>query len=182
MSYGIVVVDVQKDFVEGGSLAVPGGWEVARRLLDTLTGYEPEEVYFTKDWHINPGPHFSDDPDYIDSWPVHCVAEDQGADFAVDFNHLPRHVFYKGQFQASYSGVDGVNSIGQSLVEKLRADEITGVAVVGLAYDYCVKATAMDLAEAGFRTNVITYFTAAVHPENNEETRAQLHEAGVNVI
>lgn len=182
MSRAVVVVDAQKDFVEGGSLAVNGGQKMVDRLVHILSTDDVNTLFYTKDWHIDPGNHFSDNPDFIDSWPVHCVAETPGADFAADFKHFEDNVFMKGQYQASYSGVDGLNKKGASLVDALRSHGVHLVVVVGIAFDYCVKATALDLKGAGFDVVVDSTFTAAVHPENNPATIADLEAAGIVVV
>lgn len=188
MKNALIVVDVQKDFVEGGALGVEGGQQVADALFrGVLPVYEAlgSLVMFTKDWHIDPGDHFSDTPDYIDSWPQHCVAESEGASFARDFTTVmegSQNVFMKGQYAASYSGVDGINPQGEGLVGALKYFEVDSVDVVGIAFDYCVKATAIDLAKLGFNVNVIMDFTASVHPENDDQTIRELEDAGVTVF
>ncbi len=178
----VVVVDVQNDFVEGGSLAVKGGLEVAERISTGLGSYSVDEVFFTKDWHIDPGNHFSDHPDFVDSWPHHCVADTPGADFAVNFNYDLDNVFFKGQYQASYSGVDGVNRDGEHLIEALKRSGVTDITIVGIAFDFCVKATALDLKEAGFDVVIHSQFVASVHPENDSATEEELMKAGIVVI
>jgi len=186
MTHAVVIVDVQRDFVEGGSLAVAGG----QRLADTLSRLVvpvfrqvlPDTlILFTKDWHIDPGSHFSETPDFRDSWPPHCVAESDGAEFASKFDVKPEHVFHKGMYAASYSGADGVNIDGENLIEYLQEHGVDTVDLAGIAYDYCVAATASDLAEAGFEARVIKYFTASVHPENDDATTQELEKRGVGV-
>jgi nicotinamidase/pyrazinamidase len=188
MTNALVIVDVQKDFVEGGSLAVAGGQNVADKLAQVVVPVFDKMdilVLFTKDWHIDPGSHFSDNPDYIDSWPPHCVADTEGAEFAADFGDVHEDVvFKKGQYEAAYSGNEGFNRAdrsGLNLGAALKYLEIETVDVVGIAYDYCVKATALDLAKLGFKVNVIKDFTASVHPENDDEVTHELNEAGVSV-
>lgn len=188
MTNALVVVDVQKDFVEGGSLAVEGGQAVADNLANVVIPVFQTAghfVLFTKDWHIDPGDHFSDDPDYIDSWPRHCEAGTEGARFAADFGDVPDDVvFYKGQYAAAYSGAEGFNNPvegGMGLVQALKYLEIDTVDVVGIAYDYCVKATALDLASHGFTVNVIKDFTASVHPDNDLVVTRDLMENGIAV-
>lgn len=177
----VIVVDVQNDFVEGGALAVTGGRELAERI-DFISEVARDYMFYTKDWHIDPGNHWSDEPDYIDTWPVHCKALTSGADFARPFYAREDRTFLKGQYEASYSGTDGVNDSGLSLVEQLRHEGFTKVDVIGIAYDYCVKATAIGLAEAGFDVTVNPKWTASVHPENDEATAGELRAAGVEVV
>ncbi|MDF2585642.1 MAG: amidase, partial [Mycobacterium sp.] len=77
----LIVVDVQKDFCEGGSLAVDGGAAVARAITEMLSSHDYDHVVATMDFHIDPGEHFSDTPDYRVSWPRHCVVGTPGVDF-----------------------------------------------------------------------------------------------------
>lgn len=181
----IIVVDVQNDFVEGGSLGVAGGQEVARRLsfsLNALSVIDNLPIYYTKDWHIDPGSHFSDEPDYIDSWPRHCEAFSDGANFAGEFPVEEAMIFRKGMYKASYSGAEGVNIDDKDLITSLRENGITVVTIVGIAYDYCVAATALDLAAAGFDTAILKNLTASVHPENDDEVTDKLERAGIMVV
>lgn len=187
MTQALVVVDVQKDFVEGGSLAVAGGQEVAdRAATQAVPVYRHMKlpVFFTKDWHIDPGDHFSENPDYIDSWPRHCEAGTDGAEFAADFGDVPEVIiFKKGQYAASYSGNEGRSGgeDGVPLGEALKMAGAAHVSVIGIAFDYCVKATAIDLAKMGFAVTVIKDFTASVNPDNDDTVTFDLNEAGVDV-
>lgn len=186
MTSALVVVDVQKDFVEGGSLAVEGGQRIAGILNNLVVPIWHDNVgpvFFTKDWHIDPGNHFSDTPDYVDSWPEHCVADSIGAEFAAEFKEaLLENIFKKGQYAASYSGVDGVNIDGEGLIDSLQENGVTAVNIVGIAFDYCVAATALDLHAAGFETTVVKSFTASVHPENDANVIAKLESKGIHVL
>lgn len=184
MTSALIVVDVQKDFVEGGSLAVAGGQELAQDVEFLIEVFDRSgaRVFFTKDWHIDPGTHFSDTPDYVDSWPPHCVADTEGAEFAADYGDAELATFKKGMYEASYSGAEGVNYAGKGLVQVLTENDVAHVVVVGIAFDYCVKATALDLAAAGFEVSVLQDFTVSVHPENDDETADELEKASVAVV
>lgn len=179
----LIIVDVQNDFCEGGSLAVTGGAAVAQRisaLLAAHPGYG--HVVATKDFHIDPGSHFSDHPDFVDSWPVHCVAQTGGADFHPDLDVAPiEAVFTKGHYSAAYSGFEGADDDGAPLAEWLRARGVGRVDVVGIATDYCVKATATDAAAAGFTTRVLLDLTAGVSPTTTADAVEALRAAGVDV-
>ena len=148
----LIIVDVQNDFCEGGSLAVTGGSAVVRaisELLATQPGYA--HVVATKDFHIDPGEHFSDNPDYTVSWPRHCVVGTSGADFHPLFDPgAVEAVFMKGHYSAAYSGFEGTDEAGTPLADWLRQRGVDEVDIVGIATDYCVKATAADAAKAGF--------------------------------
>ncbi|MCW1823981.1 nicotinamidase [Mycolicibacterium conceptionense] len=182
-SRALIVVDVQNDFCEGGSLAVAGGAAVARditALLATDHGYD--HVVATKDFHIDPGEHFSDTPDYRTSWPRHCVAGTPGAAFHPDFDPAAvEEVFTKGQHCAAYSGFEGVDDSGTTLADWLARRGVEAVDVVGIATDYCVAATAADAVKAGLRTRVLTGLTAGVAPESTTAAIDQLRDAGVQI-
>lgn len=178
----LIVVDVQNDFCEGGSLAVAGGADVAGRISDLLSGdHGYDHVLATRDHHIDPGDHFSAAPDFVDSWPAHCVAGTPGADFHPNLAVRPFDaVFDKGDYAAAYSGFEGFAD-GESLAEWLADHEVGEVDVCGIATDYCVKATAIDAAGAGLTTTVLLDLTAAVAPDRLPDTLLALAEAGVAV-
>jgi len=179
----LVVVDVQNDFCEGGSLAVTGGLSVAARvkkLLGTDHGYDL--VVATRDHHVDPGSHFSDHPDFVDSWPRHCVAGTEGAELtaplvAEDFDA----VFDKGEYAAAYSGFEGRDAKGTGLGDWLRAHDVGQVDVCGIATDHCVRATALDAAEEGLSPTVLVGLTAAVAPDRVGATLADWQARGVVV-
>jgi nicotinamidase/pyrazinamidase len=181
----LLVVDVQNDFCEGGSLAVAGGADVARRITALLHAeggvYRP--VIATRDWHLDPGPHFSDHPDFAQTWPVHCVAGTPGAAFhpALEVS-LMGEVVSKGQRSAAYSGFEGVTEDGRSLAELLEDAGVRSVDVVGLATDHCVRATALDAARAGLETRVLVGLCAGVAPGTTAAALAEMRAAGVEVV
>ena len=179
----LIVVDVQNDFCEGGSLAVVGGAATASAISELLAaGAGYDGVVATRDHHIDPGSHFSDHPDYVDSWPPHCVAGTPGADFHPNLTWRAFDaVFDKGEYAAAYSGFEGADAAGASLADWLRTHGATDVDVCGIATDYCVKATALDSAAAGFPTRVLLDLTAAVAPANVPAIVADLRAAGVQV-
>jgi nicotinamidase/pyrazinamidase len=179
----LIVVDVQKDFCEGGSLAVEGGAEVAQRITDLLVDHDYAHVVATMDWHIDPGAHFSDEPDYRDSWPRHCVVGTPGVDFHPAFDPAAvGAVFHKGHYSAAYSGFEGATEDdGTTLADWLRRRDVDTVDVVGIATDYCVKATAADAVAAGFTTRVLLDLTAGVSPTTTAEAVDALRAAGIDV-
>ncbi len=186
MHRALIVVDVQNDFCEGGSLAVTGGAEVAASITDLVAeataGYA--HVVATRDHHVDPGDHFSDTPDFVSSWPVHCVAGTEGVGFHPNFtpsvtSGAVEAVFDKGAYSAAYSGFEGANENGETLAGWLRARGVTEVDVVGIATDHCVRATALDAAREGFATRVLLDLTAGVAKETTEAALEQLQAAGV---
>jgi nicotinamidase/pyrazinamidase len=180
----LIIVDVQNDFCEGGSLAVNGGAALARAVNDYLAGaHGYRHVVATKDFHIDPGDHFSDHPDYSSSWPPHCVAESPGADFHPDLDTgRIEAVFRKGAYSAGYSGFEGVDDDGTLLLDWLRQRGVDEVDVAGLATDYCVRRTAEDAARAGLGTRVLVDLTAGVSADGTEQALAEMRTAGIVMI
>jgi nicotinamidase/pyrazinamidase len=182
MTLAVIVVDVQNDFCEGGSLAVNGGAEVARAVSDRLASGGYEHAIATRDHHIDPGAHFSADPDFVDSWPHHCVVGTAGVELHPDFDtsHIEA-VFDKGEYAAAYSGFEAVRD-GEPLATWLSERAVDAVEVVGIATDHCVRATALDAARLGFTTRVRLDLTAGVAAETVERALTELHGAGVELI
>ena len=181
MSKALIVVDVQRDFCEGGSLAVTGGAAVAGRISEVLAGdHRYAAVVATRDHHIDPGGHFAANPDFVDSWPPHCVVGTDGVEFhdQLRFREFDA-VFDKGEYAAAYSGFEGRNADGAFLSDWLQDRGVEKVDVCGIATDYCVRATAVDAAAEGFATTVLLDLTAAVAPDRLDETFEQLRIAGV---
>ncbi|MGI8677037.1 MAG: nicotinamidase [Nocardioidaceae bacterium] len=178
----LLVVDVQNDFCEGGSLPVTGGAAVAARIGKLLSDHSYPLVIATRDHHIDPGAHFAEEPDYVDSWPRHCVVGTSGAEIHPALEPRPfDSVFHKGEHAAAYSGFDGVSPDGEPLAAWLRARRVDAVDICGLAADYCVRATALDAVREGFATTVLLDLTAAVAPDRLDATLAELAAAGVHL-
>jgi nicotinamidase/pyrazinamidase len=180
----LIVVDVQNDFCEGGSLAVTGGAAVAAAISQRLhtAGDRWAHVVATRDHHIDPGAHFSDTPDFVDSWPPHCRRGTAGASFHPELDVAPiEAVFDKGAHTAAYSGFEGSSPAGAALRDWLTERGVTEVDVVGIATDHCVRATALDAAAAGFATSVLLDLCAGVAPDSTESALAQMRTAGVAV-
>ena len=182
----LVIVDVQNDFCEGGSLAVTGGAAVARAITGTLThpghGYAYDYVVATQDYHVQPGSHFADQPDYDRSWPPHCVAGTPGAEFHPDLDTTAvQEIFRKGAYAAAYSGFEGAAPDGAGLGDWLKQRGITELDVAGLAVDYCVRATAADAVAAGLTTRVLLDLTAGVAVTSTNAALTALGNAGVEL-
>jgi nicotinamidase/pyrazinamidase len=182
----LIVVDVQNDFtdVPGAALPVAGGAALAARIDELIAdhGDRYAAVVATRDWHVEPEGHFSDAPDFRDTWPPHCVAGSGGADFhpAIDPARFDA-VFSKGRLTASYSGFEGATDEGESLADWLRDRGIRAVHVVGIATDHCVRATALDALRADLAVTVLEPFTAGVAEDASEAALAELERAGVVV-
>ncbi|MGW2561710.1 isochorismatase family protein [Streptomyces sp. NPDC001514] len=188
MHRALIVVDVQNDFCEGGSLAVAGGADVAAAITDLIGEAQPgyRHVVATRDHHIDPGDHFSEHPDYVGTWPPHCVAGTEGVGFHPNFapavaSGAVDAVFDKGAHAAAYSGFEGTDENGSTLAEWLRARDVTEVDVVGIATDHCVRATALDAVREGFRTHVLLDLTAGVAEDTTDRALEELRGAGVEL-
>ncbi|ORV85965.1 nicotinamidase [Mycobacterium interjectum] len=180
----LVIVDVQNDFCEGGSVPVRGGAQVASAISDYLAGKPGyDHVVATADCHVDPGDHFADRPDFSSSWPPHCVAGSAGADFHPGLDTGPiETVFRKGASAAAYSGFEGVDDDGTPLLEWLRRRGVDQVDVVGLATDHCVRRTAEDAARAGLTTRVLLDLTAAVAADSGAAALEGMRTVGVELV
>ncbi|MEU1744813.1 isochorismatase family protein [Micromonospora arida] len=182
MANALIIVDVQNDFCEGGSLAVAGGAGVAAGI-SRLLATEPDRwthVVATKDYHVDPGAHFGDPPDFVESWPRHCVVGTSGSEFHPELDTARvEAIFHKGEHAAAYSGFEGHADDGECLADWLRRRDVDRVDVVGIATDHCVRATALDAAREGFATTVLLELTAAVAPATTDVALRAMEGAGV---
>lgn len=190
MANALIVVDVQNDFCEGGSLPVAGGARVAAdiaTLLRARTAGLPgaasyDHVVATKDHHVDPGAHFSREPDFRDSWPAHCVVGTDGEAFHPNLDPEPfEAVFTKGEHAAAYSGFEGHDADGTSLADWLRARGVSSVDVCGIATDHCVRATALDALREHLAVRVLRDLTVGVAPETTAAALAELEAAGATL-
>ncbi|MEP6462526.1 MAG: isochorismatase family protein [Frankiaceae bacterium] len=190
MSRALVVVDVQNDFCEGGGLAVAGGAAVAADVSAVLARSSVDGdhdaydlVVASRDFHRDPGAHFSAQPDFVDSWPPHCVIGTPGAEFHPALDTAPLDaIFDKGHSTAAYSAFEGSDAAGTSMSAWLRSRGVEAVDLVGIATDHCVRATALDAVTAGFRTRVLLDLTAGVAPETTRAALAAMRAAGVELL
>ncbi len=186
----LIIVDVQNDFCEGGALGVDGGAAVAARIADFVrehgAGYD--RVLASQDWHradTDNGGHFAVPPaapDFTDTWPVHCVAGTEGAALHAEIAAIEDRVeiVHKGYGVPSYSVLEGtVVATGESVQGLVAGRDIE---VVGLAYDFCVRATALGAREAGASVRVLREMTAAVHPGGIPALEEELAAAGVEIV
>jgi nicotinamidase/pyrazinamidase len=190
MKRALIVVDVQNDFCEGGSLAVKGGADVAHEIGVMLHHWSlkdpkapPYDVAVaTRDHHVDPGDHFSDDPDFQHSWPPHCVVGTDGEAFHPNLDPQPFDaVFLKGEHGAAYSGFEGRTTDGDDLARWLKKNDVTHVDVCGIATDYCVRATALDAVRKGFDTTVLTSMCAGVAAGSSADAVAEMRDAGIHI-
>ncbi|MGB7981573.1 MAG: isochorismatase family protein [Candidatus Nanopelagicales bacterium] len=188
MTRALIIVDVQNDFCEGGSLAVAGGARVARAISAHVADHDYAAVVATADRHVDPGVHFSAQPDFVDSWPVHCVVGTDGADLHPDLDLDPiQAVFAKGAHAAAYSGFEGTADADAgtgpiALADWLAQRGVDAVDVCGIATDHCVRATALDALAAGLATTVLLDLTAGVALPTTVSALAELRAAGVTLV
>ena len=183
MGKALIVVDVQNDFCEGGSLPVTGGAAVAAAISPHGAEQPYDHVVATRDYHTDPGRHFSEQPDFVDTWPVHCLRGTPGASFHPELDIAPvAAVFSKGEHAAAYSGFEGFSADGARLADWLHGHDVDQVDVVGLATDHCVRATALDAARTGLRTVVLLDLTAGVAQSTVDKALTDLAGAGVTLI
>ncbi|MGY1651857.1 isochorismatase family protein [Geodermatophilus sp. SYSU D01119] len=181
MTRALVVVDVQNDFCEGGSLAVAGGAAVAAAITGHVRSGGYDHVVATRDHHVDPGGHFAEQPDYLETWPAHCVVGTGGVELHPALDREPiEAVFDKGEYAAAYSGFEG-RADGVPLAEWLRGHGVDAVDVVGIATDHCVRATALDAVAEGFATRVLLHLTAGVAEGSTAAALDQLRTAGVEL-
>jgi nicotinamidase/pyrazinamidase len=182
MVNAVIVVDVQNDFCEGGSLAVAGGAAVARAVSRRLADGDFDHAVATRDHHIDPGNHFSQHPDFATTWPVHCVVGTAGVELHPDLDTARIDaVFDKGEYTAAYSGFEA-SAEGVPLEAWLRSREVTALEIVGIATDHCVRATALDASELGFDTTVRLDLTAGVSAATVDAALDELGQAGVRLV
>ena len=223
MSRALIIVDVQNDFCEGGALAVAGGADLAGAISEYVEAHHGQfdHIVATQDWHIEPGAHFSEEPDFVESWPPHCVAGTRGAELHPDLDtEYIQAYFRKGQFSAAYSGFEGVlapedavptgerkpgaipaagavgdtgaddtgagldaDSIDEDAIgldDWLQSHDVEDVVVVGIATDYCVKATALDAVQAGYSVTVLRGLTVGI-AEDLDDAVAEMEFGGADV-
>ncbi len=183
MTRALLVVDVQNDFCEGGSLAVAGAAAVAAAITEHIrtSAGDYAHVVATRDHHIDPGHHFSDQPDFVDTWPAHTVVGTDGVELHANLaTERVEAIFDKGEYAAAYSGFEG-SADGVPLADWLRERGVDAVDVVGIATDHCVRATALDAVGSGFATRVLLHLTAGVSEASTDAALEQLRTAGVEL-
>lgn len=188
MSKALFIVDVQNDFTEGGALGVDGGDAVAADISRYLAAHAPGYalVVASRDWHDptgDNGGHFAaGEPDFVDTWPVHCVAGTVGAEYdpGLVTDAVTHHV-KKGQGRPAYSLFEGVTDDGETVARLLDAHGVTDVDVTGIATDYCVRASALDAIAHGRRVRILTDLVAGVAPATSEAALAELAHAGAEL-
>jgi nicotinamidase/pyrazinamidase len=188
MSKALFIVDVQNDFTEGGALGVEGGDAVAERITRYLEKHAGDYalIVASRDWHDadnDNGGHFHPEPDFIDTWPVHCVSGTAGAEYdeGLDTSSVTHHV-KKGQGEPAYSLFEGTTDEGEKVSELLASAGVVDVDIAGLATDYCVRASALDAIEHGRHVRILTDLVAGVAEETSDAALAELAHAGAELV
>lgn len=189
MSKALFIIDVQNDFTEGGALGVDGGSAVAAgitRFLESHAG-DYRTIFASRDWHDadnDNGGHFATDgaPDFVNTWPVHCVAGTTGAEYhpALATGKVTFHI-RKGQGVPAYSIFEGRTEAGSTVHNLLDEHGITDIDIAGIATDYCVRASAKDALEHGQRVRIFTDLVAGVAPESSAAALAELAHLGARL-
>lgn len=186
MTRALVIVDVQPTFCEGGELPIDGGNACASRISDYVCAHHGDYalIVTTQDWHIEPGAHFSEQPDFVDTWPPHGVAGTKNAELHPALDNSCGYIDHensvkKGHYSAAYSGFEGETEDGRSLADVLRSHNIDAIDVVGLALSHCVCDTALDGVREGFAVRCLRDLTEPVSPELGEAAESKMAEAGV---
>lgn len=187
MSKALFIVDVQNDFTEGGALGVDGGDAVAERITRYLQAHADEYavIVASRDWHDghnDNGGHFHESPDFVETWPVHCVSGTEGAEYdpALDTGAVTHHV-KKGQGRPAYSLFEGTTDEGETVARLLEEHGVVDVDVSGIATDYCVRASALDAIEHGRHVRILTDLVAGVAEETSDAALAELAHAGAEL-
>lgn len=189
MAHALLIVDIQNDFTEGGALGVVGGDAVARDVTAYAHSHGDDYDYIiaSRDWHdgdTDNGGHFAvGEPDFVTTWPVHCIAGTTGAEYdpAIDVSLIDIHV-RKGQGEPAYSAFEGTVGDGRSFAEVLDELDITSLDLVGIATDYCVRQTALDAVDAGLGVRVLASLVAGVAPDTSERALAEMQAAGATLV
>tara|TARA_A100000164_G_scaffold125379_1_gene111260 strand:- start:1318 stop:1908 length:591 start_codon:yes stop_codon:yes gene_type:complete len=193
----LVIVDLQNDFLPGGTLEVPGGDEIVEKINDILDNYDL--IIATKDWHPKDHISFASNHknknvgDVIISeginqilWPDHCVQQSSGSDFPKNFNNSKiNKIIYKGQNSNidSYSAFfDNAKDSSTGLTDFLRIKKVEKVDFVGLATEYCVKFTALDSVNEGFYSRVITKCTRGLNNNDCKLAFNEMRDKGIVLI
>lgn len=189
MTKALFIVDVQNDFTEHGALAVAGGDEVAERITRFLGAHAGDYaiVVASRDWHDGDndnGGHFANGtPDFVETWPVHCVGGTAGAEYDEGFDtSAVTHHLKKGQGKPAYSLFEGVADDGSTAAQLLESHGIIDIDVVGLATDYCVRASALDAIAQGRHVRVFLDLVAGVHPDSSAQALAEIAHAGAELL
>lgn len=184
MGRALLIVDIQNDFTEGGALAVAGGDAVASAVSAFLEAHaaEYDVIVASRDWHDaygDNGGHFAESPDFVDTWPPHCVEGSDGAEYdPLLVTDAVTHHVRKGQGEPAYSMFEGTTEAGETVAGILADAGVLVADVVGIATDHCVRASALDAIAHGVQVRILTDLIAGVAAEPSAAALAELADAG----
>jgi len=184
MGRALLIVDIQNDFTEGGALAVAGGDAVASAVSAFLEAHaaEYDVIVASRDWHDahgDNGGHFAESPDFVDTWPPHCVEGSDGAEYdPLLVTDAVTHHVRKGQGEPAYSMFEGTTEAGETVAGILADAGVLVADVVGIATDHCVRASALDAIAHGVQVRILTDLIAGVAAEPSAAALAELAHAG----
>lgn len=187
MTRALLVIDVQNDFTEGGALAVKGGNVTAAAITEFIRTNRSRyaAVIASRDWHSpdgDNGGHFSAKPDFVDTWPPHCVQGTTGSAYnpAIETSLIDAQI-YKGDGSPAYSAFEGSTPGGATLTDVLAKCGVTHLELVGIATDHCVRATALDGQAAGYDVTVLANLCVGVNIDSSIAAIREMSDAGVTI-
>lgn len=187
MTTALIVIDVQNDFTEGGALAVKGGNLTATGITEYIRANKPAyaTVIASRDWHSpdgDNGGHFAAKPDKVTTWPRHCVQGTTGAAYnpAIETALIDVQI-YKGDGMPAYSAFEGATPGGATLNDVLTKAGVKNLDLVGIATDYCVRATALDARKLGYTVSVLSNLCVGVDTATSIAAIREMAEAGVQI-
>jgi nicotinamidase/pyrazinamidase len=189
MRNALLVVDVQNDFVEGGSLAVPGGILVAAHIARHVRHFRSEYVFVvaSRDYHEDPEAHFSDQPDYISTWPKHGLIGTAGAALCTPISNLVREklihvVVDKGRHAAAVSAFEAQDVRGHMLVDVMREQRIDHIDICGFITEYCIRDTALEARKFEFQVRILINLCGSASPEAAKLAFEEMKAAGCQIM
>jgi nicotinamidase/pyrazinamidase len=189
MRNALLVVDLQNDFIEGGALPITGGRNVAAQVSRHVRHFKTEYAFVvaSRDYHEDPADHFAEQPDFVNTWPKHCVIGTPGAALCTPIFNLVREkliqaVVDKGRHAAAYSAFEGLDPRGHPLYDVLREARVDHIDICGLATDYCVRATALDARKHEFQVRILVNLCAAVNEATGLQALEEMKAAGCQLM
>jgi nicotinamidase/pyrazinamidase len=189
MRNALLVVDLQNDFLEGGSIPVPGGTQVAAQVSRHIRHFRSEYAFVvaTRDVHEDPADHFSDKPDYITTWPKHGLIGSRGATLCTPIFNLVREkiiqvVVDKGRHAGAASAFEAQDVRGHMLVDVLREQRVDHIDICGLITEYCIRESALDARKHEFQVRVLVNLCGAASPDNAQRAFEDMKTAGCQLM
>jgi nicotinamidase/pyrazinamidase len=189
MRNALLIVDLQNDFVEGGSLPVPGGMQVAAHVARHVRHFRSEYAFVvaSRDIHEDPPDHFADQPDYITTWPKHGLVGTPGGALVTPIYNLVREkliqvVVDKGRHAAATSAFEALDARGHPLLDVLREQRVDHIDICGLITEYCIRASALDARKHEFQARVLVNLCGAANPQAGQLAFEEMKAAGCQLM